>query len=212
MDFQRMVFDWAAGQSGLTGLAIFAAGLLFAFCGFRTIRYLLALPAAGLGALLGAQAWAFQAQLPTWLFLGTGAVMGGVAAFAVPRATVAVCSGATWGALGGYLAIQVGASAIPAAVTLGVCALAGVILALVSRSTMIVLFTTLQGAGLLVVGFVGLSSSVLPSLGHTFRALAQNQSLVVPMLLGMLSVTAFSYQSSSRQGDMFTGSAATPPL
>jgi hypothetical protein len=212
MDYQRMLFDWAAAQSGLTGLAILVGGLLYAFCGFRLIRYLLAVPAAGLGAFLGLHAWTYQPQLPVWMFVGAGGIVGGVAAFAIPAATVAVCSGATWGAVGGYLAVQLGAGPLPAAIALGVCGIVGVVLGLISRAPMIVLFTTLQGAALLVIGFVGVASAVLPSLGGTFRALAQSQSLVVPTLLGMLTVTGFSYQASARQGDMFTGSTASPPV
>ena len=86
----------------------------------------------------------------------------------------------------------------------------GLVLGLVSREPMAILFTTLQGAGLTIVGFVGLSSTVLPTLGQTFRQMAGNNGLLVPVLIVMLTVTGYSYQASSRQGDIVSGLKDSP--
>ncbi len=82
----------------------------------------------------------------------------------------------------------------------------GLLLTLISRQAMTLLVTTVQGAGLVVTGFVCVSSAAMPSLGNTFRSMAHEYGVIVPVLMTMLCVTGFSYQSAARQGDIFTGS------
>ena len=69
---------------------------------------------------------------------------------------------------------------------------------------MTVVMTTLQGTVLMIVGFVGAASELAPSVGLTFRDWADGQSLLVPILLLMLFVTAYSYQSSAQRGDIIS--------
>ena len=83
---------------------------------------------------------------------------------------------------------------------------------LVSLRPMIMVTTALQGSSLMVMGFVGVATAVLPSLGYTFRGFAQDYSLVVPVLLTMLVVTSYSHQGSAQQGDILTGVRPWPGI
>lgn len=204
MHLQKLVFDWAASQSAITGVAILGAGLVYGLFGLRGIRFLLPLPSAGLGCLIGWLAASFG-NLPAVPCLGSGALLGLLLGVAWPRVATIIIGGATWAALVGYLTNRFGA---PDEITLGAMVLLGIgglVLTAVSRAAMTVLFTTLLGAGLVVVGFVALASDAIPSLGHTFRSMANGHAVLVPILLGMVSVTAYSYQASARRGDLFTG-------
>lgn len=209
MHFQKLVFDWAASQSAITGAAVLGAGLVYGLFGLRGIRFLLPLPTAGIGCLLGWLA-ASYGNLPVIPCLGGGSLLGLILGIACPRGSTIIVGGATWAALAGYLTNRFGA---PDPITLGAMTLFGIgglVLTAVSRAAMTVLFTTLQGAGLVVVGFVALASDAIPSLGHTFRAMANGHAILVPILLGMVCVTAYSYQASARRGDLFTGMGAEP--
>lgn len=209
MLYQKLLFDWAAHQPALTGAALLAAGLLYGFCGFRMIRLLLVLPAAGIAALF-AMLYASLHELSMPVAGGFGAIVGGAAAVLAPQCTVVVISGVTWAALGGYLSTQIDLNVFAATIVTSLAGAAGTVLTLVSRQAMTVLLTTVQGAALMVLGFVATSSALLPSLGDTFRSLAYQQSLIVPIMLAMLVAMAFSYQASARQGDIFTGMPSPP--
>ncbi|MCK4342949.1 MAG: hypothetical protein KAY37_14645 [Phycisphaerae bacterium] len=209
MDWQKTLFDWAAVQPGLTGAVIFGTGLLYGLCGFRLVRSLLVMPCAALGCLLGALL-ATLANLPPLPLVPVVGVLGGILAIVRPQVGIILSSGATWAALGGYLALQFGLSEVPALITLAICGVGGAVLTLLSRPVMIILFTTWQGAGLMVIGFVSMSSAVFPSLGVTFRSLAHSQALAVPILLAMVATMAYSYQASARQGNIFTGMQSPP--
>jgi hypothetical protein len=204
MDYQSLVFRWAAFQTAGTGAAIFALGLLSAFFGFRFARFLLAVSAA---AAAGVAAWnlAGTLELPPALpalALAAGAL---AAALRYQRVGVVTAAAATFAALGYYLATQMGLHfAARWACTLVAGGL-GVALAWLNKRSMPLVVTTAQGAVLMVVGFVGLSNALLPSLGATFRQWSAESALLVPVLLSMLCVTAYSCQANMQQGDIRTG-------
>lgn len=212
-DMQRLAFDWVVhgAQPGLTGAALLAVGLLYGLCGYRLIRVLVVVCVAVLGLLGGLVAVAFSG-LPAGIVLPLAAVLGGLAAVKWPVPAIVLTGGATWGLLGGYLGAQFGLSDTTACVLMGVLGVGGAVLTLVSRAPMVVLFTTLQGAALMVLGFVGVANDLLPTLGSTFRALAGRNGTVVPVLLLMVTVTAYSYQASARKGDIMSGSRAGPGI
>lgn len=212
MDPQKIVFDWAAAQPAFTGLVIFAAGFVYGFCGYRMIRYLLVVPSAAIGALAGWLVSVWLPNLPPLMLAAFSGLIGAALAVAFPRALIAVNCALTFGGLAAYLFGLGGASNLVALIVLGLVGLIALIVALLSRHAMAILFTTFQGVSLIVVGFVCMATNILPTLGATFRALAHNQAFTVPVLLLMLSVTAYSYQASSRQGDMFTGMGAPPAV
>lgn len=202
--YQHIIFGWIAGQSGLVGLVIFAAGLLSAFYGFRMLRLLLALYAGGLGCVAGF-ILADHTVLPAMITAPTLAITGVAAALAWPGGATVAISGLTWGILGGYLATQVGLKGIPLWIAGGLLGSAGTVLALVCRDAMAVILTSLHGASWIIVGFAGLAALLMPTVGETFQNWATNRSVVVPILLAMLVATAYSYQANERQGDIRTG-------
>ena len=75
----------------------------------------------------------------------------------------------------------------------------------VCRRTLPILATIVPGAGLLVVGFVGITSAAAPSLGLTFQDWAARIHLFVPGLMLMLCVLGYSVQANALQGDMESG-------
>lgn len=210
-DYQKMLFDWVAAQPGLTGAAVFGAGLLFGICGLRMIRFLLALSLGGCACLAGVTVAALINQ-PLMFVVPAFGVLGGVLGLAWPRGALVVSSAMTFGGLGGYLAIQLGLQGTAAWAAMGVCGGLGALLALVSRQTMIILSTVLQGSALLILGFVGIASAASPAVGATFRSCASQFPLLVPALMAMVATTAYSFQSAHRQGDIRTGAQTSPRL
>jgi hypothetical protein len=211
MDFQKLIFDWVSGQHGLTGAFILVAGLLYGFCGARMYRYLVVLPSAGLGALAGAIAAALAGVDALLAAAGAG-VVAGILGMAYPRFAAILTGGASWALLGGYIVLQAGGSEFAAFVALCVVGGIGTVLTILSRQPMTIVATTLQGAAMMVIGFVGLSHAILPSLSSTFCTLANSQGLTVPVLMAMLSAMCYSYQASEQQGDIFTGGSRKPPV
>ena len=136
--------------------------------------------------------------------------MGGAAALAWPRPALVLASGATWALLGGYLADEFSLPGDLVWIAFGLCGGIATVMAVLCRRAMTILLTSLQGAALTVVGFVGLSATLLPSISTTFRAWSDGRSLVVPVLMGMLATTAYSCQANLCQGDIVTGSEAVP--
>jgi hypothetical protein len=204
MDYQNLVFRWAALQAAATGAAIFALGLLSAFLGFRFARFLLAVSTAGVAGVAGwnlAEALELPTALPA-LVLAAGAL---AAALRYQRVGVVTSAGATFAALGYYLATQTGLHLSARWACALVAGGFGVTLAWLNKRSMPLVVTTVQGAVLMVVGFVGLSNALLPSLGVTFRQWSAESALLVPVLLSMLCVTAYSYQANMQQGDIRTG-------
>ena len=68
-----------------------------------------------------------------------------------------------------------------------------------------IVVTILQGAGLLVVGFVGVTCELVPSLGLTFVEWADRLPLMVPVLMVMLCVLGYSVQYNAFNGDISSG-------
>ena len=120
------------------------------------------------------------------------------------RTSVLVICGGTWGVLGYYLAVQLH---LPQFLPLAVFCLSGMFGALfahLSYRPMTVVLTSLQGTALIIVGFVGASLELAPSVGLTFRDWAEAQSLLVPILLFMLFVTGYSHQASAQRGSIIS--------
>ena len=207
--YQQFLFDWITAQSLATGLVVMAAGLLAASHGFRLIRFLLAV--CGFGVGYGA-AWAlgsFVPLPPTVVGLVAGSVCA-VAGVAWPQPARVVVNAATWAIGGAYLAEQFGARGLGWWIPTGLLAATGGVLMLVSPRSMTILMTSLHGAALFIVGFAGVADAALPVLGSTIRSWAHHRSVILPILLGMLTITAYSCQANARRGDLRTGGADGP--
>ena len=184
-----MILTWVSSQPALTGLAIMAAGLVSAFHGSRVMQLLLVLYCGGLGALTGHMA-AGWVGVPPVLAEAGGAAVGLGLAMVRPALAGVITSGALWAGLLAYLGGQFGMRGYPVMIAAGLGGCIGAGFALLCRQTMMVLLTVIAGCGLMIVGFVGVASGVLPSVASTFRGWAGSVSFMVPMLLGMLSVTS----------------------
>ncbi|MBU0637545.1 MAG: hypothetical protein KKB50_01670 [Planctomycetes bacterium] len=202
--FQSAFFNWVAVQPALTGLVVLALGLMYSFQGYRFFRALLVLSAGCLGWCVGWLLGEFAGSPAGVMGLvGAAASAGGALKWNRPAAIV-VC-GATCGVGGFYLAMQLGFKALVASGAGALTGGLGLLFAWLCFRTMVVVLTTAQGAALLVLGFVGVTSSIMPSVGATFRAWAASQSLLVPILMAMLFVMGYSYQAMHQQGDICTG-------
>lgn len=203
LDFQDIAFHWVASQPWSVGLMVLATGLLYAFHGFRVFRFLLGISAAGLGWAIG-YILRVLFELPPGVMEVSLAALLAVMSASRERASVLIICGGSWAVLAYYLAAQM---RLPGWLPLTVFLLAGMFGALfahLSYRPMTVVLTTLQGTVLMIVGFVGASSRLAPSVGLTFRDWADAQSLLVPIILLMLFVTAYSYQSSAQRGDIIS--------
>ncbi len=206
-DYQGMIFNWASAQDELTSLVVFALGLCFALHGFRFQRALLALSCMVIGCGLGAvvaNAWDLPAS-------AIGMMTGGVCGLAALRwggFGLGMAAVGTFAALGHYLAYQLG---MPTPLVLGattIGGLGGLASVWVYTRPLPMVLTAIQGSGLMVVGFVGLMSGVLPAVGSTFMSWSASFSLLVPIILTMLVTTGLAYQSSA-QFDLQTGAGRT---
>lgn len=202
-DFQRLIFDAASRWPEATSLVVMGAGLLYLLQGFRFARFLLPLTCVGGGLVVGAIVAGLTGLPP----LGAIVFAGGLGVLTLVRfgAALKLASAFTFGALAQYLAVQLG---FGPHMVIGIAAAGfagGLYLYWVCRRSLSVLVTILQGAGLLVVGFVGLTSELTPSLGFTFQEWAERIPLMVPVLMTMLCVLGYSVQANAKRGDMETG-------
>jgi hypothetical protein len=204
-DYQDVLFKWAVAQSPLTGATILAAGLLYGFQGFRFARLLLPLStgvmAFGIGWIAGD-----SFRYPPALVGTFAAVVLALLVFVHGPTGQIVCGGLTFALLGYYLATRFTSDFTVVAVLVAIGTAFGAAGPWLMRRTLPVLLSTIHGSALLVLGFVSLATAVAPSLGSTFRSWAASVSLMVPMLVLMLTLMAYSFQANAQQGDMTTGS------
>ena len=204
IDIQREMLNWAACQHPLTGLVILAMGLVFAFFGFRMFRFLLAVTcgAIGWGAGYLIAAYADTPALP--ICIGVSAALA-LISLKMVYLGLGIAAGTIWGGTGYYLCYQLHLPEPLTYLFAAVFAVLGLLFAMICHRQTSVTLSTLTGVILIIAGFVSVSSTLIPTLGNTFRSWAQAQSLVVPIFLGMLFAAAYSYQAMHQQGDIRTG-------
>ncbi len=207
MTLQDAAFHWVSREPGTVGGVILIGGLVCGFFGHRLFGGLLVLGASLLGWLGGLVAGELTG-VPAAALGAVGVVLcGGVAAL-WRRAGVVVSCGGTWALMGAYLSGQIGLKGLLVVCVTAALGLLGALFAYLCYRTMTVVLTTLQGAALIVVGFVGLSHDYLPSVGATLMEWSHDYSLLSPVLIAMIFVTAYSYQQMTQQGDIRTGASA----
>jgi hypothetical protein len=203
-DFQTIAFRWITQQDAPLALLVFGLGMLYAFQGFRMFRALLVLSAGICGWCAGAHTctlFSFDPRLGG--LLGTATFVA--ACLKSQKLGVAVLSAAFWGLLAGYLAHQMHMPVAAAYGSVLVCGGLGMLFAHLNYMPMTVVLTTVQGAILMMIGAVGMTDKYMPTVAETFRSWSYSQSLLVPILLVMVGVMAFSIQSNARKGDMRSG-------
>lgn len=205
-ELQRLIFRSASQWPEAISLVVLAAGLLYLLQGFRFARFLLPVTCGAGGLVLGTIA-AAAADLP--LVAGwVPAVVLAIVALLRFRVGLAISSAFVAGMLAQYLAVQVGVRSYMSLLVGAVGLLLGVSLFWMCRRTLPILVTIIQGAALLVVGFVGITAVSVPSLGLTFVEWAGRLSLMVPVLLAMLCTLGYSVQSNAFQGDIESGGSS----
>jgi hypothetical protein len=205
-DFQSLIFRFASHWSAATSLVVLGVGLLYTLQGFRYARLLTAVSCAGGGLVVGGIVVGL-AKLPLPLAFGIAASLGLVALLRF-RAGLALTSAFATGALAQYLVAQIGLDPIITLIAAGTGFPAGLSLIWVCRRSLPILVTIVQGAGLLVVGFVGITNAVAPSLGQTFLEWAADIPLMVPGFMLMLCVLGYSVQANAQQGSIETGGSS----
>lgn len=203
-DIQESLFRWAGAQGQGTAVVIVALGLLCALQGFRFARFLFAITCGAAGFFAGgAVAAAIGAPAPPAALL-CGAVLGGIGMY---RFAIGACMSSmfVFALVAGNLAARFTADPNSILFGMGVGALFGLSLRWVSVRAMPIIVTTVAGAGLLIVGFVGLTGSLAPSLAQTFVDWSQTIPLLTPAMMVMLFVLGYSVQANAQQGDIQTG-------
>lgn len=202
-DFQSLIFRSVARWHEATSLVVVGFGVLFTLQGFRFARFLLPLACAGGGLVLGAILVAV-AGLPVAAAIIPGAALG-IVGLLQYRVALRLSSGFTFGAATQYLAVQLGLSPHASLIMGGIGMTLGFSIPWVCRRSLPILVTILLGAAMLVVGFVGLSTALVPSLGLTFVDWSGRIPLMVPGLMIMLCALGYSVQINAYQGDVESG-------
>ncbi len=207
MDLQTFAFRWAATQTATTMLFLFMFGLLFNFQGFRFGRMLCGMIAAGGGFVIGTVAGP-AAGAPQFgsveIGVGLAIVLFIISVFG-RRAALFMSSTFTCAALLFYLSRQVGIKGDTQWIMMAAGAATGVFLPMIMKRWCLIVLTVMQGGAMMLVGFVGLTHAVAPSLSGTLREWAATYGLLMPMFLVMMCVMGFSYQANAKQGEMTSG-------
>lgn len=204
LDYQELVFGWVLRQHWAAALVLTGAGMVYAFQGYRLFRFLLCISAGVVGWLAG-QIAGITLDFPPLISGACTAGIALVASLQYEKSTVVLINAGTWGLLGHYIGLKCGIPSFGALALLVVAGGVGALLSHISLPKMRLALTTLQGVMLIVIGLVGVSQNVMPTVSSTFRDWSSGQSLLVPALLGMLAVIAYSIQSNSMRGDMRSG-------
>lgn len=207
MDYQTYFLNNATSWPISTSLALFATGLLFGLQGFRFARFLMAVTCAAAGFVFGgfgSQAIGYPPVIGGFI----AASLAGGLALARIRVGVTVSAIATFAIAGHYLVARFDPMGAAPWIAAALGGLIGLSLAWGEQRSLPILITTLQGAALMVLGFVGVAAALSPSLAGTFVGFSHDVPLFVPVLVGMLVAVGYSVQANLQQGDIRSGSPA----
>lgn len=207
LDPQGLIVDFARDWSQGTAAVVFIVGLLYAIQGFRFARVLLAISCAAAGWMLAATLRDLTAPLgiPAIVVSAAAALALGVQPLIHYRTGVIIASVCTFA----FMAFDLSARLIgePRVVLLASIggALFGGSLFWLHRRCLPLLVTAIHGSLLVLLGFVGISSSILPELADTFVGYAHDWPLMLPVLLTTLCITGYTVQLNAYQGDIVVG-------
>jgi len=207
LDPQGLIVDLAREWSQGTAAVVFIIGLLYALQGFRFARVLLAISCAAAGWILGSGIAGLVASfgIPPFGPRLAGAVILGIQPLIHYRVGVIVASMCTFAFIAFDLAVKVlDVPEIAPLAAIGGSILGGTFYWL-HRRCLPLLLTAIHGSLLVLLGFVGLSSSVLPELADTFVSCARDWPLMLPVLLTIVCITGYTVQRNAYQGDIVVG-------
>lgn len=205
-DYQDFAFQWVASQTALTSLVIMGLGLLFALQGFRFARPLFAVTSAAAGFVVGSLL-ANALKIPAFpLSAGLAGVLG-AAGLVRYRTGIMISSTLVIAMLAQYLVSRFSTNPSNLMFALVFGAALGVSLRWVCMRSLPIIVTVIQGAAMLVIGFVGVTTDLAPSLASTFVEWARSIPLMIPVFMVMLVVLGYSVQANQQQGDMQSGAS-----
>ena len=195
----------------MSALIVLAVGLLYTLQGFRFGRLLMCVTAAGGCAMLGAIVAAIV-QAPVWFGATVAGVIGLAIALSHFRTALVMSAIVVGAATCQLLTARFTSAADTLLIATGVGAVGGGCLQWVCLRSLPVMLTAIQGAFLLIVGFVGLMSSIAPGLASTFVSWSNSIPLMTPVMMTMLYVLGYSVQANAQQGDMRSGGSRDSTL
>lgn len=204
-DYQTQLLTWAAGQSQSAAIILFVVGTAYTLQGFRFARLMIAIVLGIVGFAFG-RAWADANGANAELFSLVSAVVTGALALASVRTGLLMGSVITFGLAMQFLGMQFGLPPTGLLVLFGFGAIVGALVYFLHPRVLPRLLTTMQGSVMMLLGFVGGAGSFLPRLAETMIDTAAGMPFAVPMLLGMLCVMGYCYQTNLEEGDIQTGS------
>ena len=202
-DLQDMVFRQASYWSVGTSLAVLFVGLLYTLQGFRFARFLLPVTCAAAGLVIGLILSGIIGL--SYIAAFAMAAVFGIVALLQFRFGLISSSAFSFGILTQYIGRQCGLTPDMSLIFGGIGIVIGIAMYWMYRRQLPMIVTILVGSGLLVTGFVGITSDLAPSLGDTFIEWAGRIPLFVPVLLIMLWTLGYSVQANARQGEMQAG-------
>ena len=205
MGANQILLNWAGEQSAIAGLIMLAGGAFLLLQGFRFAKFALMLGSAAVGYGLGGVLGAMFGLPPALASVGAAARLG-LAAVRAYRFGLAVMSISTFAVALFLFCDQLDAGRAGCMLGLMIGAGFGFTLLWVMVGSLTALVTAINGASLAVLGFVALSSTILPGMGRTFVDTAIELPLMIPALIAVVTVTGFTYQSNALQGSIITGS------
>lgn len=204
------VHNWCQHMDSLTAALLIVGGLVFLLSGYKLHRILLALTGAVLGAYIGGRLGG-QYGLQ-WPGLAIGLLLLGLAAWYVTAWSAAVLGALVGALLGAAVWNMTGqnpafawSGALTGAVTLG-------LLSFIIFRISVILFTSFQGAVMLVLGILGMAytyEALRPSLD---RSLGSSPYILPGSIVGfMLAGLLYQYMKGPAGGGGSSGSSAKAP-
>lgn len=205
-DFQTVVFKYAIHWGEATGAVLFLVGILCMLQGFRFLKAVLVVTAAG-GAFFGGAAFGEAAEFDPFVAgcgaaLATGAISALRSRFGLFVASAVVCA-----LFVHYTVVRLGLKQLDDGAVLLAGAAVGLCMPYIAKRSLPLLLTTFEGVVLVILGFVTLSAAAMPGLAQTFLVWASSFGALVPAFMLALFVLGYSVQANSLQGDIVTGGA-----
>lgn len=205
MGLNSILLHWAANQSAYVGFIMLGGGIFLLMQGFRFGHLALMLGSAGVGYAAGGIGVATLGAPPEVASIGCSALLG-LGAVRNYRFGLGVVSMATCGLALALFCDQLGIGQSGCLTAFAIGAVFGFVLLWIMFGSLTALVTALIGSSAAVLGFVSAASEILPGMGLMFVEATRSFPLLIPVLVGIVTVTGYTYQANNLQGSIITGS------